>query len=49
MANTATLWPKFVSIVPKDSINVLLPAPGIPVIPIRKLLPLSGRHSCIIF
>ena len=32
-ANTATLWPPSVKYFPKDSINVLLPAPGGPESP----------------
>jgi len=34
-ASTATLWPKPVSIVPKLSINVDLPTPGVPDSPMR--------------
>ena len=33
---------------PNDSINVLLPTPGTPVIPMRMDFPLCGRHSSII-
>ena len=52
MANTANLCPCEVSIPPNDSMKVLLPTPGTPVMPTRKELPECGRHrsmmSCAI-
>ena len=44
--STATLWPASQSILPKASIMVLLPAPGTPVMPMRKALPVLGRSRC---
>ncbi|MOA34126.1 hypothetical protein D3C78_1554790 [compost metagenome] len=43
MDNTATFLPMVVRCFPKDSINVLFPAPGTPVIPIRKEPPVKGN------
>ncbi len=34
---------------PRDSIKVLFPTPGVPVIPIRIEFPAWGRHFSIIF
>ena len=36
-ASTATLWPPLVRYFPKDSMNVLLPAPGGPESPIQTI------------
>jgi hypothetical protein len=48
MASTASFLPHPVTFLPNDSIKVLFPTPGIPVIPIRIELPEKGRHSSII-
>ena len=42
-ANTATFLPWLIRCKPNASINVDLPTPGIPVIPIRILLPVLGK------
>lgn len=45
-ASTATFLPKSLqSIVPKASMNVDLPAPGTPVMPIRNDFPLCGKRD----
>ena len=44
--STATLCPLSHSILPKASIIVLLPAPGTPVIPIRRAFPVWGSSRC---
>ena len=46
-ARTATLCPDSISLSPYVSMNVLFPAPGLPVIPILKLFPLS--FNCMIY
>ena len=38
MVNTANFLSRFAKWFPKDSIKVLFPAPGTPVIPIRRVL-----------
>ena len=47
-ASTATRLPLSQSILPKHSINVLLPAPGTPVMPTRTLFPVWGKMRRII-
>ena len=47
MASTASLPPCFSTCRPNTSIDVDLPAPGTPVMPIRRDLPLYGRHFSI--
>ena len=47
MASTANLCPCAVSIPPNDSMKVLLPTPGTPVIPMRNELPECGRQRSI--
>ena len=47
-ASTATLLPLSQSMLPKHSINVLLPAPGTPVMPTRTELPVCGSILLII-
>ncbi len=52
IASTAIRCPSPVRCFPKLSMNVLFPAPGTPVMPMRTLLPDDGRHlrmtSCAI-
>jgi len=48
MASTATLWPEEVRCLPSDSIKVLFPTPGTPVIPTRIDLPEYGRQPAMI-
>ncbi len=48
IANTASVCFFCVIYFPNDSINVLFPAPGTPVIPIRIEFPEKGKHSVII-
>ena len=45
-ASTATRWPCSVKYVPSASIVVDLPTPGMPVMPTRTPLPVSGSSSC---
>ena len=47
MASTASLPPRLSTCSPKTSIDVLLPAPGTPVMPMRLELPVYGRHFSI--
>ena len=48
IARTANLWPALIRCMPNESIEVLLPAPGTPVMPTRTDLPACGRHFSII-
>ena len=48
IANTANLWPCFNKCIPKESIEVLFPAPGTPVIPMRTDFPAKGKHFSMI-
>ena len=48
MANTASLCPSWIKCIPNESIDVLFPAPGTPVIPIRTDLPAKGKHFSMI-
>ena len=48
MASTASLWPRLRTCMPKTSIEVLLPAPGTPVIPMRTECPVCGRQRSMI-
>jgi hypothetical protein len=44
-ASTATRWPRSIRNRPRASMKVLLPTPGTPLMPRRKLRPLCGsRH-----
>ena len=43
IVSTAIFWPRSTSWQPKDSMNVLLPTPGTPVMPTRLALPVKGR------
>ena len=48
IASTASLRPCLIKCMPNASIEVLLPAPGTPVMPIRTDFPACGRHFSII-
>ena len=48
MASTANLRPSLIRCMPKTSMEVLFPAPGTPVIPIRTDFPAKGRHFSMI-
>ena len=48
IASTATFLPIVVRKLPKASMNVLLPTPGTPVIPILTDFPLFGKHWLMI-
>ena len=47
IASTASLRPWLIKCMPKESIEVLFPAPGTPVIPIRTDFPAKGKHFSI--
>ena len=47
IAKTATFLPFPTKVVPNDSINVLFPTPGTPVIPIRIEFPANGKQYFI--
>ena len=48
MASTASLWPCLSRCIPNTSIDVLFPAPGTPVMPIRMDFPANGRQRSMI-
>ncbi len=46
IASTATRLPAAIRRVPSSSMNVDLPTPGTPVIPIRRARPVAGSSRC---
>ena len=44
-ASTATRWPRSIRYTPNDSMNVLFPTPGTPLMPMRSACPVRGSKA----